>query len=112
VKGDFMDGISAKQLADTIHAKPWDVPGPTSRSQIGKKTFKTGVAFESWITMEPGLKGDVWVRFNPNFVGSAAAGTGRKDGRTLELTQEGPLLEQAAWLLEELDESFEEDVDE
>ena len=107
-----MDGISAKQLADKIAAKPWDVPGPTSRPQIGKKTFKTSANLESWVTTEPGLKGDVWVRFNPDFIGSDTAGTGRKDGRTLEFTQEGQLLEEAAELLEALDASFEEDVDE
>jgi len=48
-----MDGISEKQLADKIDAKPWDFPGPNSRSQIGKKTFKTGFKLESWVTMEP-----------------------------------------------------------
>ena len=62
--------------------------------------------------MEPGLKGDVWVRFNPDFLGCATVGTGRKDGRTLEFTQEGPMLEQAAELLDAIDASFEKDVDE
>ena len=105
-----MDGISEKQLADKIDAKPWDMPGPNSRSQIGKKTFKTGVNLESWVTMEPGLKGDVWVWFNPDFLGSATVGTGRKDGRTLEFRQEGQMLEQAAELLQAIDASFVEDV--
>ena len=41
-----MDGISEKQLADKIDAKPWDVPSPTSRSQMGKETCKTSVNFE------------------------------------------------------------------
>ena len=107
-----MDGISEKQLSDKIDAKPWDVSGPTSRSQIGKKTFNTGVNLESWVTMEPGSKGDVWVRFNPDFLGCATAGTGRKDGRTLKFAQEGQILEQATELLEAIDASFEEDVDE
>ena len=99
-------GIPEKQLADKIDAKPWDLPGPNSRSHIGKKTFKTGVNLESWVTMEPGLKGDVWVLFNPDFLGCATVGTGRKDGRTLEFTQEGQMLEQAAELLEAIDASF------
>ena len=86
------------------------MPGPNSCSQIGKKTFKTGVNLESWVTMEPGLKEDVWVRFNPDFLGCATAGTGRKDGRTLEFTQKGPMLEQTAELLEAIDASFEKDV--
>jgi hypothetical protein len=52
------------------------------------------------------LKGDVWVRFNPDFLGCATVVTGRKDGRTLEFTQEGQMLEQAAELLEAIDASF------
>jgi len=107
-----MDGISEKQLADTIDAKPWDLPGPNSRSQIGKKPFKTGVNLESCVTMEPGFKGDVWVRFNPDFLGCALVGTGTKDGRKLEFTQESQMLEQAAELLEAIDACFEENVDE
>ena len=62
--------------------------------------------------MALGLKGDVWVRFNIDFLGSATAGAGRKDGRKLEFTQESQMLEQAAELLEAIDAYFEENVDE
>ena len=64
------------------------------------------------MTMEIGLHKDAWVRFDPNFLGSAVAGIGRQDGRTLEFRQEGQIFEQAAELLKALDISFEVDVDE
>ena len=62
--------------------------------------------------MEPQLRGDVWVRFNQEFLGGATAGTGRQDGRKLEFIQEGQISEQAAELLQAIDASFKEDVDE
>ena len=99
-----MRGISAHQLADKIDAKPW-VPAPTSRSQVGKKIFQTGMSKESWESTEPGLLGDVWVRFNPTFVDDARAGPGRKDTRKLEFKKEGEMVKLAARLLAELEAS-------
>ena len=55
---------------------------------------------------------DAWVRFDANFLGSAIAGTGRKDGRTLEFRQEGQIFEQAAELLKALDTSVEVNAEE
>ena len=87
------------------------MPRPASCSQIGKNPFQTSVNLESWVTIEPGLRGRRAGAVQPKLLGSVTAGTGRKDGSTLELTLVGQILERAAELLEAIDAYFEEDVD-